>query len=185
MASCGTCSSEVPRNMRKKIDRTVFGVSLRRLLSEYFDFSPMNPVVCRQCDLTLEQIVKINVKLEKLTIQRNSIISEFSAKLSVSNSESVSESAEIPVARTDERQVKYLGGNVELYRCKLKSSLVVELLLIYYNKSIKTKFYKLFNSNTIVILIVILLIIIENFINAYINCITIWREQHTHAHTFK
>jgi len=107
MAICGTCNSEVPRNMRKKIDRTVSGVSLRRLLSEYFDFSPLNPTVCRQCNVTLEQIVRINVKLEKLTIQRNSIITDFNAKLS--ESKNIPESAEIPVPQSDENQVKCSG----------------------------------------------------------------------------
>ncbi|XP_070201735.1 zinc finger protein 35-like isoform X1 [Littorina saxatilis] len=104
MAICGTCNNKVPRNCRKKIDRTVSGVCFRRVLSEYFDFNPSNSEVCAQCDHTLEQIVRINMKLEKLTIQRNTIITDFGAK--ISHTRVLSQTTELEVtSRTPSKQV--------------------------------------------------------------------------------
>ena len=78
---CGTCCSQVHGKSQKTVDQTVSGVSFRKVLSEYFSFDPAIPVVCRSCELSLAQIVKINIKLEKLTFQRNKMVSDFGAKL--------------------------------------------------------------------------------------------------------
>ena len=81
MAACGTCHVKVSRNYSKSVNRKINGISFKSALVEYLNFSPSESRLCLECDRGVELIVKINLRVKKLSRQRDAIIRELYTKI--------------------------------------------------------------------------------------------------------